>query len=63
MRTVVLDALIKYSGITAKYHNISNPSKFVNWCIEAYDIDVVFFYDKKGKYKGYWNKRKGLNLR
>lgn len=56
------NVLIQYSGIKAKYHNVSNPLKFINWCIEAYDIEVAFFYDKQGNYRGYWNKRKGLNL-
>lgn len=60
---ITFDVLIKYSGIKAKYHNITNPKKFIDWCVSAYDIEVAFFYDKKGNYRGYWNKRKGLVLK
>lgn len=50
---------MKYPGGAGTYHKISNPKEFIKKMQNMYDAFFISFYIGK-KYKGYWNKQKGL---
>jgi len=55
-------------GRIIKYHNVTQPHAFVEYCKRNLPVRVVMFYckrhyrDKLGSYCGFWSLKKGMTL-